>query len=154
MARINKIFITLFLVLSLFPIAEYLLFIFQNPSSGVTLHTSASINEVNYDSNYAIINLPDSVSSFQDYVILNYSYGTVNSTSLIPSGLSFTIFEFLCRIVQSVGRPIYSPLLVDIFVFSSLLLRSLYIACSLLFFYIIILPVILPLTLFNRRKIG
>lgn len=154
MARVNKIFITLFLVLSLFPLAEYLLFVFQNPSSGITLKPSSSVLEVNLVEEYAIIVLPDSVSSFQDYVILNYSYGSVRNTHLMPTGLSFTLFNFLCSVVRSGSSIYYSPLLIDIFVFSSLLLRSLYLACSLFFIYLTILPVMLPLTFFNRRKKG
>lgn len=152
MARVNKIFVTLFLVLSLFPIAEYLLFVFQNPSSGITLQPSATVREVNFNDDYALINLPTSVSSFQDYVILNYAYGTVSGTSVIPTGLSFTIYKFLCYVVQSGSRINYSPLLIDIFVFSSLLLRAVYIACCLLFIYLLILPVMLPVSIFNRRK--
>ena len=152
MARVNKIFITLFLVLSIFPIAEYLLFVFQNPTSGITLSPSSSVQEVNFVDNYIIIKMPEAVTSFQDYVILNYSYGTVTNNTMTLNGLSKTIFKFLCYIVQSGSRLGYSPLLIDMFVFSSLLLRSVYIACSLFFVYLIILPVMLPLTLFKRRS--
>lgn len=152
MARINKIFITLFLVLSLLPLAEYLIFIFQNPSSGITLESTSHVREVNFNDNYAIIVLPETVSNFQDYVLLNYSYGTISNSTIIPSGLSFTVFKFLCIVIQSGSSISYSPLLIDIFAFSSLLLRSLYLACSLLFIYLIILPVTLPLTIFKRRS--
>lgn len=151
MARVNKIFITLFLVLSLLPLAEYLIFIFQNPQSSITLETTSHVREVNFNENYAVIVLPETVSNFQDYVLLNYSYGNISDSAIIPSGLSYTIFKFLCIIVKSGSNISYSPLLIDIFVFSSLFLRSLYIACSLFFVYLIILPVTLPLTLFKRR---
>lgn len=151
MKKVITILTIFFLVFSLFPFFDYFLYQYRNPDSTVNLTVSTTI-QVNTTENFVIYSVPSSITSFQDFIISSYSYGTTYSDRFVASGLSSNIVLSVARVVFSSGnRAATSTFFVDVLAFSFLLSRTIYLACAFFIVFITVLPVVLLNSFFHRR---
>lgn len=156
MKRLNKIFLWAFIVLSLLPLAEFVLFQWRNDNR-IGLDSTSSISVVSYpsgsNSGYVVYYLPTEINSFTDYIVSEYTYGIIdNSSSVNLHGLAKPLFMSMALFMRQTGTSTSSgPVQMNIICIALLIARSAYIAGMLLMVYLMVFPVALCFTFFRRR---
>lgn len=160
MKTVNKIFIWAFIILSLLPFFEFFTYQWRNDNR-IAISSSNSNPVLQYPTSTSnglvIYYIPDTISSFTDYVISEYHYGLIetNPTRVNMQGISRPIFLFsanILKLISSSSSTTNGPLLNDCIAFSLLIQRSILISISLFLLYILILPVLLVTFTFRRKN--